>query len=242
MRNLRLLAIVALLLATAAPAAAILKGTPDDEHRYVGILVTEIDGERVPVCSGFLVTDTAFVTSAHCIADLGSSPAFVSFDRRFKDSSPVVGGTPVQNPDFTGSMEGDTHDLALVILDAPAKDVGHAELPSAGALGSVRRKDELTVLGYGATGFTRKDGQLVPKFKLVRSVGEVHPFKVKKQATNVRMTSGPCYGDSGGPVLLEDTDTAVAVNSFVTGKRCNRRAFAYRLDTKESLDFLEPYL
>ena len=56
------------------------------------------------------------------------------------------------------------------------------------------------------------------------------------------MSSGICFGDSGGPTLLGDTDTVVGVNSQVNNGRCNGGALAYRLDTPESLDFLAPYL
>jgi hypothetical protein len=28
---------------------------------------------------------------------------------------------------------------------------------------------------------------------------------------------GTCFGDSGGPILNDDTDTVLAVNSYVTG-------------------------
>ena len=73
--SLRFLGIVVIVLATAAPAAAILDGKPDTAHPYVGILVTDIDGQRVPVCSGFLVNSTTFVTAAHCVDDLGDLPA-----------------------------------------------------------------------------------------------------------------------------------------------------------------------
>jgi hypothetical protein len=239
---LRLLATVVVALAIATPAPAILDGKPDSSHRFVGILVTDIDGQGVPVCSGFLATSTTFVTSAHCIADLGSRPAYVSFARRFKQSSPVVHGAPVQNPDFEGSMEGDTHDLALVVLDDPVTGVDLPELPSAGFLNHVRKKPDLTLLGYGATGFTREDGELVPVFKLIRSIAETKMMKLARKAPNVVMQNGICFGDSGGPVLFDDSDVVVAVNSFVNGKRCNGKGFAYRLDTAESLAFLAPYL
>jgi len=56
------------------------------------------------------------------------------------------------------------------------------------------------------------------------------------------MQSGICFGDSGGPILLGDTDLAVGIASFVNNGQCAGNAFAYRLDTAESLDFLAPYL
>jgi V8-like Glu-specific endopeptidase len=240
-RSLRLLGIVVIVLALAAPAAAILNGKPDTAHPYVGILVTEVDGQRVPVCSGFLVNSTTFVTAAHCVDDLGDLPALVSFEQRFTPSSPVVTGTAVPNPGF-GSPSADTHDLALIDLDTPVTDRGYARLPTAGRLTSADKKDALTIVGYGANGFLNGAGKPTPDFRLVRSVGDSRISKLEKTGFNLRMQAGICFGDSGGPVLLGDTNLVVGVASFVSNGRCAGNAFAYRLDTAESLDFLAPYL
>jgi secreted trypsin-like serine protease len=239
--TLRLLASVLVVLALATPAGAILKGAPDTEHPYVGILVTDVAGERVPVCSGFLVSPTTFVTAAHCIDDLGSNPALVSFAQQFNQSSPVVHGTAVPNPDF-GSPGADTHDLAVVVLDSPVTGRGYAQLPSAGMLAGAPKKAELTIVGYGATGFVKGGGKPAPDFQLVRSVGDSRLSKIEKSGFNLRMQSGICFGDSGGPVLLGDSDIAVGVSSFVNNDNCTGGAFGYRLDTAESLAFLSPYL
>ena len=240
-RSLRLLATLVIVLASAAPASAILNGKPDTAHPYVGILVTDIDGQLVPVCSGFLVNSTAFVTAAHCVDDLGSFPAYVSFDQRFTPSSPVVHGTAVANPDF-GSPGKDTHDIALIVLDTPVTNRGHAELPSAGQLESAAKKNALTIVGYGAEGFLKGGGHPVPDFKLVRNAGDSRLSKLEKVGFNVRMSSGICFGDSGGPVLLGDTDVVAGVSSFVNNAQCAGNAFAYRVDTAASLAFLAPYL
>jgi len=240
-RSLRVLGIVLIVLAMAAPATAILNGKPDTAHPYVGILVTDIGGQRVPVCSGFLVNSTTFVTAAHCVDDLGDLPAYVSFDQRFTPSSPVVRGTAVPNPGF-GSPGPDTHDLAVIVLDTPVSHRGYAQLPTAGRLASADKKNALTIVGYGANGFVKGGGKPVPDFRLVRSFGDSRISKVEKTGFNLRMQAGICFGDSGGPVLLGDSNLVVGVASFVNNGRCAGNAFAYRLDTAESLDFLAPFL
>jgi secreted trypsin-like serine protease len=224
-------------LVVAAPSSAILNGKPDTAHPYAGILVTVVDGQRVPVCSGFLVSPTAFVTAAHCVAALGDHPAYVSFDQAFTDESELLAGTAVPNPAF-GSPERNTHDIALVVLDAPVTDRGYAELPSPGLLDSAPKKAALTVVGYGATSF--KAG--VPDFRLVRTFGEARISKLEKGGFNLRTSSGICFGDSGGPVLLGSSDIVVGINSFVNSQQCAGNAFAFRMDTAEALDFLAPYL
>jgi hypothetical protein len=235
------LAAVVIALTVAAPSGAILNGEPDTEHPYVGILVTVIEGERTPVCSGFLVSPTVFVTAAHCIEDLGGTlPAYVSFDESFGPSSPLAHGTAVPNPEF--SSKG--HDIAAVILDTGVMGLGHAILPAEGRLESVSRSAALTLVGYGADGFTRGGGQPAPEFDLVRRTAGARLVKLErgKNALTLRMSNGICFGDSGGPVLLGSSDVVVGINSFVQNTKCAGNAFAFRVDTDAALDFLAPLL
>jgi hypothetical protein len=230
------LATIAIVLTSAAPAGAILDGTPDTDHPYVGIMVTVVEGQRVPVCSGFLVSPTVYVTAAHCVDALGSTlPAYVSFDQAFTPSSVLRPGTAVANPAFRAG--GSAHEIALVLLDEEVTNLGYAELPRLGLLGSSAKKNSLTVVGYGAD--VVKGGYEV---QLVRSFGDARISKLQKDGFNLRMSSGICFGDSGGPVLLGGSDVAVGINSYVNNRRCAGNAFAFRLDTDESLRFLAPHL
>jgi secreted trypsin-like serine protease len=235
------LAAIVAALTVAAPSSAILNGQPDTEHPYVGILVTVIDGERTPVCSGFLVSPTVFVTAGHCIDDLGGTlPAYVSFDQALGSSSPLIHGTAVPNPKYTSSG----HEIAAVVFDTAVTDRGHAILPSEGRLESVPRGGALTLVGYGANGFTRGGGQPALQFDLVRSTAPARLVKLErgKNALSLRMSNGICFGDSGGPVLLGTSDVVVGINSFVQNAKCAGNAFAFRVDTDASLDFLAPLL
>jgi len=231
------LATIVVALATAAPTGAILDGRPDTAHPYVGIMVTVVDGQRVPVCSGFLVSPTVFVTAAHCVDALGGTlPAYVSFDQAFTASSVLRPGTAIANPAFESGESA--HEIALVLLDEEVTNRGYAELPRVGLLGSSARKDPLTVVGYGATDVV-KGGY---NFQFVRSFGDARLSKLQKDGFNLRVSNGICFGDSGGPVLLGDSDVAVGINSYVNNRQCAGNAFAFRLDTAESLGFLAPNL
>jgi hypothetical protein len=113
-----------------------------------------------------------------------------------------------------------------------------AELPDVGLLSGSARKDSLTVVGYGAIGFKRG----TPISPLVRTFGGAQLSKLEKGGFDLKMSSGICFGDSGGPVLLGSSDVVVGINSFVTSNRCAANAYAFRVDTPESLAFLGPYL
>lgn len=55
-------------------------------------------------------------------------------------------------------------------------------------------------------------------------------------------TGGTCSGDSGGPTLIEDTDTVVAITSFGVNDTCAGTSGVYRIDTEDDLAFLSSYI
>ena len=65
--------LLALLMSAGNPAVAMENGQPDRWNRNVGLMGFDIDGPAAPtppfaLCSGFVISDRAFVTAAHCIA------------------------------------------------------------------------------------------------------------------------------------------------------------------------------
>jgi hypothetical protein len=96
-------------------AQAIINGEPDrgpDAHPYVGALVTvppsgEFEGQRIPVCSGTLISPKVFVTAGHCTDLLieENLPTYVSFDPTYKPAaSEVIKATPYAHPNSASQL------------------------------------------------------------------------------------------------------------------------------------------
>ena len=106
---------------------------------------------------------------------------------------------------------------------------------------------DVTVSGYGLT-FTNPAMTESYRSRLQAKTFIINLGSHNSGGFNVQLATnrgggrgGTCYGDSGGPVLLDDSDVITAVNSFVQGFRgttCRGTAWAYRTDSQAVVDWL----
>jgi hypothetical protein len=220
-----------------ASASAVTGGTIDGSaHPATGLLLVGAPGSLQPQCSGTLISPTVFLTAGHCTADLPSNRVYVTFDSAYVPSSPVLAGTATTDPLY-GVDKKDSHDLAVVVFDAPVRGITPVPLAPIGALDT--RPSSVVAVGYGAA-------QSVPNKKtsfsydFVRRFASVDVEKVTRTElqTSSRET-GTCYGDSGGPELLGSMLVAVISHGDTT---CSKRAFGYRVDTAAARAFIDPFL
>src|ERR687897_3540203 len=147
-------------------AQAVINGEPDrgpDAHRYVGALVTvppsgEFKGQRIPVCSGTLISPRVFLTAGHCTDLLMKEdlPSYVSFDPTYKPgASRLKKGTPYTHPKFcNAAKEGcPRYDAGVVVLKEPVRMATYGALPDAGLVDTLKEGQRLTTVGYGTRGF-----------------------------------------------------------------------------------------
>ena len=250
-----LVAALAVLMLAAVPAAAVTDGVPDDgAHPYVGLVVFyDAEGNPLWRCSGTLLSPTVLLTAGHCTD--GAASARVWFDEAVTLASgyPYTGGitgTPYTHPDFVWSLPN-TSDVGVVVLDKRVRLNEYAVLADLGtlnALATKRGKQEtrFTVVGYGLQEI--KPVVLAERTRLQATVRLVNLRSALTDGFNIHHTNAPgtgggtCFGDSGGPVFLGDSNVIVGITSFGLNANCVGGGFAYRTDIANAQDFISQFL
>jgi Trypsin len=166
-------------------AQAIINGEPDrgpNSHPYVGALVSvlpsgEFKGQRIPLCSGTLISPKVFLTAGHCTDYMikKNLPTYVSFDPTYEPgASRLIKGTPYLHPKYclptpedkgkcrlpperpekVGTLPRDfRYDVGVAVLEEPVRMATYGALPKAGLVDTLKEGKRLTTVGYGARGF-----------------------------------------------------------------------------------------
>lgn len=256
----RLLAFVSLS-AAAANLYAIQNGQADTVHKNVGLTGFYMDGPDGPIgplgwCTGFVISDHAFVTAAHCVTALPFAQAWAVTLEGGSPVDPVVqpgifNGANLTDfpilkevvdaqdvfvhPDYdAGTFE---NDVAVLLFDPGTFDVRAVRLPEAGYLDGLEANGtlELQPLGlvaYGSVEVT-EEGFVFPGYRQhgfcrASSLSPNWLFRVSE----FPFDAGTMFGDSGSPQFM--AGRAVSLTSGWEGYQ--------RLDTDAVLEFLYPFL
>ena len=249
-RTLLTLLLLATALASAllsgSPASAITNGTFDgNRHPNVGGLVSPTqypDGTWI-YCSGTLISPTVLLTAAHCATE--GEPVLVTFDPDYVAGDKLYSGTFHADPQYPGN-QSDSHDIAVVVLDETVTGITPALLPEAGSLSDLSRNQRFTSVGYGAYEVTNGPGGHRYLYDDRRMVATGTLNAINRTWLRISMNpstgnGGTCYGDSGGPNFLGDTNIIAAIT--ITGDAvCRATNVDYRLDTASARAFLGEYV
>jgi hypothetical protein len=256
-------ALVILALAV-SPAAAVTDGQPDENgHPYVGLMVAQ-DANHTPLwrCSGTLLSPTVFLTAGHCTE---APAAFVEiwFD------ADVQSGVPANGYPFVGDVSGIPHthplydpnafflhDVGVVVLDEPVYMTTYGVLPGLNQLDAMKNKRgqqdvTFTAVGYGlqqsfpdAASWKNENLKIrmvaYPKLNQINVPGFTGDFSLL--LSNNANTGGTCFGDSGGPNFLGNSNVVAGVTSFGINGNCAGTGGVFRLDRKNVQDFINYYM
>jgi hypothetical protein len=259
--TLALVLALALVFGTLGSAGAITNGEPDNgRHPYVGLAVFDVGGAPSHRCSASLLTPTVVLTAGHCTD--GTSVARVWFDENVQSNTeyPRSGATSYDGvahtyPTFcTGCGKGlpgfATGDVGIIILSEPVPTSvvsEYAKLPDEGLVDTLKNKTPVDFVGYGVQEQRRGGGppswtglrvRLFAPSELV-SGNFVHSDEFLKLALNPGGGSGgTCFGDSGGPNFIGDSNVVAGVTSFGINGNCAGTGGVYRVDRADDLDWL----
>ena len=236
-------------------------GTPTSDYPHVALMVAkDASGNPLWRCSGTFMSPTVYLTAGHCT----ESPAvraeiWLDWD--------VESGIPGNGYPFDGDVSGVTYthpdynpsaffvrDVGVVVLDG-----GDAvSLPIYGALPGLDQLDSLatrrgrqdvtfTAVGYGL----QRINPVFVEAERVRHVARPHLIQINVPGftgdysillSNNHSTGGTCFGDSGGPNFIGDSNVVGGVTSFGINGNCAGTGGVFRMDRSWSLNWVSGFL
>ena len=144
------------------------------------------------------------------------------------------------------------HDLGIIVLDEPVSFATRfASLAEPGALDVLATQRGIqdttfTISGYGISdNWPPKKPPLSFRERLMATSKLQNLKNVFTAGFNIQISSAPgndrggiCSGDSGGPVLWDNTDIIGGVTSFGKNDQCLGNGFAYRVDQEEAIEWI----
>jgi hypothetical protein len=150
--------------------------------------------------------------------------------------------------DFAGFPE--IQDVGIIILSQPVTFTNQfAVLAAPGSLDylatnqRVGAPPQVTFTGYGVSdirpvNLSFRERLMATGFIINVRSANTAGFNVQVSTNVGQGRGGTCFGDSGGPILWNNTNTVVAVNSFVINGNCAGVGFGYRVDTQAVYDWI----
>jgi hypothetical protein len=167
-----------------------------------------------------------------------------------------VSGTAIPHPDYDNfSGFPQNFDVGVVELDEDVVMSTYGVLAAVGTAeelaGEPKNRNNALVenVGYGIqsiqpnpmdeTSRYKSTSRIVQVNSSISGAGNLHTLN---NPSAVGGTGGTCFGDSGGPVLVNNTNEVIAVVSFGFSGTCHGADYSWRVDTADSYEFLAPFL
>ena len=263
------LAIMAILVVAIVPVGAITDGELDgDGHPHVVLLLMDVGGAPAYRCSATMLSPTVVLTAGHCTSNY-PGPEYTGM-RIFTESDVQNGNNTYPNAGGPNSFEAKEwyahpeyenapffyHDVGIVILEEPFNPGVFGELPEVDQLDALKTKRGLQKTTFTAVGYGRQESfpdaaawkmnnervryVAYPRLIQINVPGFTGDFSLL--LSNNHSTGGTCFGDSGGPNFLGDSNVVAGVTSFGINGNCAGTGGVFRMDRQDVLDFVSPFL
>ena len=212
--------------------------------------------------NGF-IAPTVVLTAGHCVVDTVVSFVLLREKVIFGDLTGALRGTPYTHPEYDPGGQGNVvdvrpyRDVGIVVLDSPADVAPKAQLPSADLVDTLKTRRRIDIVGFGVWEQARVPGVFLPKpppyYRWTGGLERMHswsalvPFRHSADVIGVSMNAaqgkgGLCWGDSGGPNLLGQSDTVLAVTSYTTNYNCRGVGYSSRVDKPAVLEWIAGFM
>jgi Trypsin len=242
-----------------SPIRAVTNGELDgNRHPYVGLMVAQAaDGTPLWRCSGTLLSATLFLTAGHC-TEAPAAHVEIWFDADVESGIPGngypfkgdVGGTPYTHPSYNPRAFF-LFDLGVVVLKKGWELDEYGALPQLNVLDKLATSRGLqdvtfTAVGYGLQESFPDQASFLENNQRVRMLARPHLLQINTGFTgdfsillsNNHATGGTCFGDSGGPNFIGDSNVVGGVTSYGLNGNCAGTGGVYRVDRADDLNFL----
>jgi hypothetical protein len=144
------------------------------------------------------------------------------------------------------------HDLGVVVLDKRVKVDQYGALPEQDILDALAAQYNshditFTSVGYGGQKSYPTAAEWKDEFDKIRMVAYPRLIQINTPGftgdfsillSNNTATGGTCYGDSGGPNFIGDSNVIAGVTSYGMNPTCAGTGGVYRVDKADDLDWL----
>lgn len=190
-------------------------------------------------------------------ADYPTEAALYDARRAWLESHGFIQGTAIPHPDYDDfSGYPVTFDVGVVELSTDVELDIYGELAELGAVetlagktGRNRNNALVETVGYGIQSVQPHPQDVETRYKSTSRIVQVNSntsdggnLHTLNNPSVVGGKGGSCFGDSGGPVFINNTNEVLAVVSFGPSATCHGADYSWRVDTESSYDFLQPFL